>query len=111
MEEVGKIPTKPFSDKELKRHYELTRFMEGGQQFCMLVPTDPEHRINTGSMFKFGVVMSSKPKKIHWFFDGQIRTRNRREARKIYMLLQRYCEINGLGEAFAYKVRLKNKKQ
>lgn len=112
MEEVGNIPTKPFSRSEIKRHYELTRFIECGEPFCVLVPADPEHRINTGSMFKFGVVMSSgNPKKIHWFFNGQIRTRDRSEARKIYMLLQRYCEMNDLGEAFAYKVRLKKKKR
>lgn len=111
MEEVGDIPTKPFSKSELNQKYELTRFMEGGERFCVLVPQDPEARINTGSMWKFGVVKSSQPKEIDWFFDGQIRTRNRREARQIYNLLQHYCELKNLGEAFAFKVRLKNIKK
>lgn len=111
MEEVGDIPTKPFSKSELNQKYELTRFNEGGERFCVLVPQDPESRINTGSMWKFGVVKSSQPKEIDWFFNGQIRTRNRREARQIYNLLQHYCELKNLGEAFAFKVRLKNTKK
>lgn len=111
MEELGDIPTKPFSKSELKRKYELTRFLEGGERFCVLVPQDPEHRINTGSMWKFGVVKSSDPKEIDWFFNGQVRTRSRKEARQIYSLLQHYCELKNLGEAFAFKVRLKNTKK
>ena len=98
MEEVGDIPTKSFTKRELKQKY-------------VLVPQDPESRINTGGMWKFGVVKSSDPKDIHWFFNGEIRTRNRREARQIYNLLQHYCELKNLGEAFAFKVRLKNAKK
>ena len=111
MEEVGDIPTKSFTKSELKQKYELTRFIEGEGQFCVLVPQDPESRINTGGMWKFGVVKSSDPKEIHWFFNGEIRTRNRREARQIYNLLQHYCEIKKMGEAFAFKVRLKSDKK
>jgi hypothetical protein len=110
MEQVGDIPTKSFSKSELNQRYELTRFIEGGEPFCVLVPQDPENRINTGGMWKFGVVKSRNPKEIDWFYNGQVRTRNRKEARQIYTLLQHYCQLKNLGEAFAFKVRLKNPK-
>lgn len=110
MEEIGKIPTIPFSKKELSKKYELTRFIEGGVPFCVLVEKDPDVRMNTGNMWKFGVVKSSSPKKIEWFFLGRVMTRDRSEARRIYGLLQVYCQSNDLGEAFAYKVRAKKKK-
>jgi len=110
MEEVEDIPTIPFSKRELACNYEMTRFIEGGKQFCVLVEQDPDSAINTGNMWKFGVVHSRQPKAISWFFLGRVQSRNRVEARRIYSLLQVYCEAKNLGEAFAHKVRTKKKK-
>ena len=44
------------------------------------------------------------------FIHGRVQTRSRVEARRIYSLLQVYCEAKNLGEAFAHKVRTKKKK-
>jgi|SRR5210317_1998282 hypothetical protein len=110
MKEIKDIPTIPFSKHELSQKYELTRFIEAGQPFCVLVPQDPSARINTGNMWKFGVVKSTNPKKIDWFFSGRVQTRSRKEARRIYTLLQVYCQAKNVGEAFAFKVRAKRKK-
>jgi hypothetical protein len=110
MKEIKDIPTIPFSKRELARNYEMTRFIEGDKQFCVLVETDPESSINTGNMWKFGVLHSSQPKAMSWFFHGRVQTRSRVEARRIYSLLQVYCDAKNLGEAFAHKVRTKKKK-
>lgn len=111
-EKLKTLQATPFNGAESKAKYVLTNFVEGNQPFAVLVEND-NNRMNTGKSWKFGVAVSdnlkksSKDKGLYWFFGGRIYARDRRKAKEVYALLNKYCEDNELGQAFAYKVRTK----
>lgn len=93
--------TTPFSDAELKKDYQLVKFKERGYPMAILVDKNSLKSKSLKTNYKFGIKDNSNV--YHWFFFGKIAQTNRVDALATYIALLKYCEVNDLGEPFAYK--------
>ena len=72
-------------------YYALVKFVENGQDFCVLTPYRNKHKNELRRRFSFGAY-DTKKNKLFLFFNGVSKSPNREHALQVYNELKSYCE-------------------
>ena len=85
-------------------YYALVKFVENGQEFCVLTPYRNKHKNELRRRFSFGAY-DTKKNKLFLFFNGVSKSPNREHALQVYNELKSYCEhVEPSLKPFAIKI-------